>query len=357
MKQSKALDEGGQSNPLVQHRGPTQIPDHSCCFAEIPKLDPVVTKIHTFRLTLPTGSCFPLPPPFLTSTMVADPYKALGLTHAATQQDIKSAYRKAALQLHPDRLTRQNASAGEMQQATTEFAKVASAYALLTDFARKRQYDHIYKYGGYDSDDPIRDGPPITPSTNTTSPGANRGTKRQQQHGSYTSTASSPSCSDPSQKKSARGIGYACTDHLAYILSQGRRTSTSVAGIQIPSRLHMSRPPTGAGGFRLSFSSGQFTTTETGTKRYSSKTTQFVAGKKFTRVETTVVHPDGRKEILIEGDDYVERRTTPPTRSIPSNGGENVAQPHEGDLPWYMEAWHGIKDKLSACYTPCIPVQ
>ena len=125
-----------------------------------------------------------------------------------------------------------------------------------------------------------------------------------------------------------------------------------MAGIQIPSRLHMSRPQAGAGGFRLSFSSGQFTTSPAGTKRYTSKTTQFVAGKKFTRVETTVVHPDGRKEILIEGDDYVERRSTPPTRSSVQGGSENVAQPHERDLPWYMEAWHGIKDKLTACYNP-----
>ena len=278
--------------------------------------------------------------------MVPDPYKALGLTHDATPKQIKNAYRKLALELHPDRLTRQNATEAEKQQATAEFAKVAAAYALLTDFARKRQYDHIYKYGGYDSDDPINAG--------TSSSGAARGTKRQQPQ---SCSGSSFSSGDNTQKKPARGIGYKCTDHVAYLLSQGKRTSTTVAGIEIPSRLHMSRPPTGAGGFRLSFSSGQFNTTDSGTKTYTSKTTQFVAGKKFTRVETTVVHPDGRKEILIEGDDYVERRTTPPTRSIPGNGGENVAQPHDGDLPWYMEAWHGIKDKLSACYSPCIPVQ
>ena len=277
--------------------------------------------------------------------MVPDPYKALGLSHDASQREIKNAYRKLALRLHPDRLTRQRASEAELYEATTEFAKVAAAYSLLTDPVRKRDYDHVYKFGGYEDEEDI---------SNFLQQG--RGTKRQpQQH----SPSSSPlSGNDPTQKKSARGIGYRCTDHLAYILSQGQRASTTVAGIQIPSRLHMSRPPNGAGGFRLSFSSGQFTTTNAGAKKYISKTTQFVAGKKFTKVETTVVHPDGRKEILIEGDDYVERRTTPPTRTIPSVN-ENVA-PHggdSGDLPWYMEAWHGIKDKLTACYSPCIPVQ
>lgn len=275
---------------------------------------------------------------------VPDPYKALGLSHDASQKQIKDAYKRLALKFHPDRLTRQNASQAEMQHATTEFAKISAAYSLLTDSSRKREYDHIYKFGGYDEVD----------NDNNNASSDNRGTKRQQQHPSYSSSCSSPSM-DPAQKKSARGIGYTCTDHLAYILSQGKKKTTTVAGIQIPSRLHMSGPQAVANGFRLSFSSGQYTACETGTKRYISKTTEFVAGKKFTRVETTVVHPDGRKEILIEGDDYVERRTTPPTRTM-QWGSENVAQTHEGDLPWYMEAWHGIKDKITACYSPCLSV-
>lgn len=284
--------------------------------------------------------------------MVADPYKALGLPHDATAKQIKDSYRKLALKYHPDRLTRQCATESELQQATTEFAKVAAAYSLLTDLARKRDYDHIYKYGGYD-DIEDNDGQASAPSTPA------RGTKRQQQQGSYSTSSSSPT-SDPAQKKSARGIGYACTDHLSYILSQGKRSSTSVAGIQIPPRLHMSRPA--AGGFRLSFSSGQFTTSaEDGSKRFTSKTTQFVAGKKFTRVENKVVHPDGRTEVLIEGDDYVERRTTPPTRTMPANSSNQqqngvAAQQPQHNAPWYMEAWHGIKDKLTACYSPCLPV-
>lgn len=281
--------------------------------------------------------------------MLADPYKALGLAHDATLKQIKVAYRKTALKLHPDRLARQGATEAETQKATTEFAKVASAYSLLTDLVRKRDYDHIYKYGGYDDVEDEDAGQTSIPSTPV------RGTKRQQQ-GSSSPSSSSPT-SEAAQKKSARGIGYACTDHLSYILSQGKRSSTSIAGIQIPARLHMSRPA--AGGFRLSFSSGQFTTSsEDGSKRFTSKTTQFVAGKKFTRMENTVVHSDGRTEVLIEGDDYVERRTTPATRTVPTGSstanGSNGVAPQEA---WYMEAWHGIKDKLTACYNPCLPVQ
>jgi len=283
--------------------------------------------------------------------MVSDPYKALGLSHNATQKQIKLAYRKLALKYHPDRLTRQCASKEEIQKATTEFAKVSAAYSLLIDSARKQQYDHIYKYGGFDDvvdeDNARKLSAPSTPA---------RGTKRQQQqqqqNGSYSSADSSPT-SEPGQKKSAQGIGYACTDHFTYILSQGQRSSTSIAGIQIPPRLHMSRPVAGA--FRLSFSSGQYTTTPEGSRQYTSKTMQFVDGKKFTRVENKVVHPDGRTEIVIEGDDYVERRSTPPTRTLPPHGS-NVAQQPRHDAPWYMEAWHGLKDKICACYAPCLPV-
>ena len=52
--------------------------------------------------------------------MVADPYKALGLGHDASKDDIKKAYRSLAMKLHPDRLTRNQASEEEMHEATTK---------------------------------------------------------------------------------------------------------------------------------------------------------------------------------------------------------------------------------------------
>lgn len=304
------------------------------------------------------------------SSITKDPYTVLGLSHDATQKQIKDAYRKLALRLHPDRLTRQgNANEIEMNDATTKFADVTSAYAILSDLSRKQQFDHIYKYGGFDHLKEDHHQQEESKCNNIN--GSNK--RRQAQQGQRTRSTSGPSQSSSSQK----GIGYACTDHLAFLLSQGKQKSTTIAGIQIPSRLHVARPHVnnGGGGFRLSFSSGQVQQSPCGSKRYISKTTQFVAGKKFTKVETTVVHPDGRKEIVIEGDDYVERKfvNAPPSRqssnnnnttsnSNGSNGSENVASQHcigsnnHGDVPWYMEAWQGIRNKLTACYNPCVPV-
>jgi hypothetical protein len=123
--------------------------------------------------------------------------------------------------------------------------------------------------------------------------------------------------------------------------------------------MHLSHPPSG-GGLRFAFSSGQFATMSNGSKTIVSKTTQFVQGKKYSRVETTTLHPDGRKEVVIEGNDYVERHVSSPSKrkkSFSSSGRkksvkEDVA-PKEEQPPWYMCAWHLMREKLSMCHNPC----
>ena len=83
-----------------------------------------------------------------------------------------------------------------------------------------------------------------------------------------------------------------------------------------------------------------------------SKTTQFVAGKKYSRVETTTVHPDGRKEVVIEGNDYVERHvSSPPPKRKKSK--EDVTQKQPDEKPWYIGAWHQVREKLTMCHNPC----
>lgn len=260
--------------------------------------------------------------------MVPDPYKALGLPHEASQDDIKKAYRKLALKLHPDRLARRNVSPEEINTATSKFSAVTSAYAILSDQRRKRDYDHIYKYGGYD------DLPEAKPQ---------RTESRQDSNTSFR------------QGPPQMGIGYSLADPITYILSHGKIRSVAVAGVNIPSRFHMATSP--EGGFRLSFSSAHVKESSSGTVEFKSKTTQFSGGKKFSKVETTTIHNDGRKEVIIEGDDYVERRVSTAPRRTRSRrvAPEDDDLTHKGDeRPWYMNAWNGLRDNIENCATnPC----
>jgi len=66
-----------------------------------------------------------------------DPYDVLGVSHEATPQEIKKAYRKLALQHHPDKQTTEEAK----KKAHTLFSKISHAYEILSDPERKREYD------------------------------------------------------------------------------------------------------------------------------------------------------------------------------------------------------------------------
>ncbi|ASJ89760.1 DnaJ C-terminal domain-containing protein [Porphyrobacter sp. CACIAM 03H1] len=63
-----------------------------------------------------------------------DPYSTLGVPRTASEQDIKSAYRKLAKELHPDR-NKDNPKAAE------KFSEVTRAYDLLSDKAKRAQFD------------------------------------------------------------------------------------------------------------------------------------------------------------------------------------------------------------------------
>jgi DnaJ-class molecular chaperone len=65
---------------------------------------------------------------------MADPYSTLGVTRNATEKDIKSAYRKLAKELHPDR-NKDNPRAAE------RFSEVTRAYDLLSDKDKRARFD------------------------------------------------------------------------------------------------------------------------------------------------------------------------------------------------------------------------
>jgi DnaJ-class molecular chaperone len=66
--------------------------------------------------------------------MAADPYATLGVSRTASEKDIKSAYRKLAKELHPDR-NKDNAKAAE------RFTDVTRAYDLLSDKDKRARFD------------------------------------------------------------------------------------------------------------------------------------------------------------------------------------------------------------------------
>ena len=65
---------------------------------------------------------------------MADPYSTLGVARGATEAEIKSAYRKLAKELHPDK-NRDNPKAAE------KFSSVTNAYDLLSDKDKRARFD------------------------------------------------------------------------------------------------------------------------------------------------------------------------------------------------------------------------
>jgi DnaJ-class molecular chaperone len=63
-----------------------------------------------------------------------DPYTILGVPRTASETDIKSAYRKLAKALHPDRNK-------DNPQAAEKFSEATRAYDLLSDKAKRAQFD------------------------------------------------------------------------------------------------------------------------------------------------------------------------------------------------------------------------
>jgi len=64
-----------------------------------------------------------------------DYYEILGVVKAASKDQIKDAYRKLALQYHPDR--------NKSPEAEERFKEISEAYAVLSDDEKRRQYDTL----------------------------------------------------------------------------------------------------------------------------------------------------------------------------------------------------------------------
>jgi len=77
-----------------------------------------------------------------------DYYAALGIPSSATQQQIRDAYKRAALKTHPDRVP---SDSPERPERTRKFQLINDAYYTLSDASRRRDYDSARVYHGFGS--------------------------------------------------------------------------------------------------------------------------------------------------------------------------------------------------------------
>jgi molecular chaperone DnaJ len=70
-----------------------------------------------------------------------DYYEVLGVPKGANKDQIKDAYRKLAMQFHPDR--------NKSPDAEEKFKEISEAYAVLSDDEKRKQYDSFGREGVY----------------------------------------------------------------------------------------------------------------------------------------------------------------------------------------------------------------
>ena len=86
----------------------------------------------------------------MTSDGFKDYFKTLGISRNATDEEIKSAYRKLARKLHPDLHPHD-------ERAESEFKEINEAYEILSDENKKKSYEQLLNYWFENRDGKSRD--------------------------------------------------------------------------------------------------------------------------------------------------------------------------------------------------------
>jgi hypothetical protein len=115
------------------------------------RLRRVASHVHEQRHSSPQPTNGPTRPTYQAAAAAAavsfDPYAVLGIERGSSQSEIRKAYRKLAVQHHPDK-------GGD----TEKFKEVAEAYALLSDTEKRAEYDRYGHAGAQSAGRPFRGG-------------------------------------------------------------------------------------------------------------------------------------------------------------------------------------------------------
>ena len=75
--------------------------------------------------------------------ILKDYYRTLEVDRYASVEDIRKAFRRLALQYHPDR------NPMNTQEAEAKFKEINEAYEVLGDESKRQQYDHLLDWPSY----------------------------------------------------------------------------------------------------------------------------------------------------------------------------------------------------------------
>jgi len=75
-------------------------------------------------------------------------YHLLDVENTATEKEIRKAYRKLALEFHPDKV--QTDTEEEKKEVEQYFVKLANAYEILSDEVTRKRYDYLLSIGQYE---------------------------------------------------------------------------------------------------------------------------------------------------------------------------------------------------------------
>ena len=85
--------------------------------------------------------CSPLVQRRLQSSGASDPYQVLGVSRSASDAEIKSAYKKRAMEYHPDR--------NKAKGAEEKFKDISEAYQRISDAGKRKSFDMGQPGGGF----------------------------------------------------------------------------------------------------------------------------------------------------------------------------------------------------------------